>query len=65
MVEFPEVAIGATGRDFLLFANGEGSVLEEFPVLDAHVEGVGLEPGSANGGIPGGEELRDLMLGDS
>ena len=65
MVEFSEVAVGAAGGGFVVAANGAAPIFEEFAILEADVERIGLESGSSDGVIPGGEELRELVLGDS
>lgn len=57
--------VGATSRYFALPADGEGPIFEEFVVLESNVQSEGLEAGGADGIVPSGEELRDLMLANS
>lgn len=64
-VVLAEVRVGATGRDFALGANDEGPIFKKLAVLEAPVHGVREESRGSDGFIPSGEELRDLMLGDS
>jgi hypothetical protein len=64
MVEFSQVTVGATGGDGAVFANGVGPVFEEFAVVEAEIQGVGRKAGGLQGGVPGGEELRDGVLRD-
>ncbi len=65
MVEFSQVPVGAAGGDFAVSSDSAAPIFEQFAVLEAHVQRVRVESGSSNGIIPGGEELRDVMLGDS
>ena len=65
MVEFSEVAVGAAGGGFVISPNGAAPIFEQFAIFEADVERIGLESGSSDGIIPGGEELRELVLGDS
>jgi hypothetical protein len=64
-VVLAEVVIGATSWNFSFTANHEGPIFEELAIREAQVHGVRLESGGSNGVVPGGKELRDLMLGDS
>lgn len=65
MVMLAEVKVGATRRDFADPADDIGPIGEELAVLETRIDDVGPETGSADGVIPGGEESRDLMLGNS
>jgi len=53
MVEFSEVAVGATSGGFADLASGLAPVFEEFAVVETEVEGVGRESGGLEGGVPG------------
>lgn len=64
-VKFSLLAIGATRKYFVIPADGVGPIFEQFMILEPRVEGIGEESGSPDGVAPTGEELRDVMLGDS
>jgi len=65
MVEFPEVTVRAARGRLAIFTNRGCPSFEKFAVFEAFVQGVRLESGGFNGVIPGWEESRDLMFGDS
>jgi hypothetical protein len=65
MVEFSEVTVSAARGRLAIFTNRGSPILEKFAVFEAFVECVRLESGSFDGVIPGWEESRDLMFGDS
>ena len=65
MVEFAEVTVSAARGRLAIFTNRGCPIFEEFAVFETFVQGVRLESGSFNGVIPGWEESRDLMFGDS
>jgi len=65
MVEFSEVTVRAARGRLAIFTNRGCPIFEKFAVFEAFVQGVRLESGGFNGVIPGWEESRDLMFGDS
>jgi len=65
MVIPAEVTVGSTRGGFAVFASSASPIFEKFAVCEAHVEGIGLESGGANGVAPAGKESPDFMKGDS
>jgi hypothetical protein len=65
VIEFSQMTVDTTGGDFMVSADSVAPIFEQFGVLEAQVQGVRAETRSPDGLIPSGEELRDLMLGDS
>lgn len=64
-VVLAEVRVGATGRYFAFRAHDEGPIFKKFAVLESPVHGVREESRGPDGVVPTGEELQDMMLGDS
>jgi len=64
-VIFPLAPVCATRRYGAVPANDGGPILQQFAVLEAHVQRMWVESGSPNGVIPSGEEFGYGMLGDS
>lgn len=64
-VVLAEVGVDATGRYFAFRAHDEGPIFEKFAVLESPVHGVREESRGPDGIIPGGEELQDIVLGES
>jgi hypothetical protein len=57
--------VGGAGGDGAAAANGLAPIFEKFAVLEADVKRVGDESRSPDRVIPGGEEKRDVVLGNS